>query len=74
MAALKRWWGRWCSARWSNDEVEEFLRRRVVGHVGPTPAAAAAWIADRGALVPQSRDDAARLLTAWRQEQIFAAR
>eukprot|EP00969_Alexandrium_andersonii_P282693 12497414-Alexandrium_andersonii.AAC.1 len=45
-----------------------------MGQGGPAPAAAAAWIADRGALLPQSRDDAARLLTAWRQEQTFAAR
>eukprot|EP00969_Alexandrium_andersonii_P197629 8730848-Alexandrium_andersonii.AAC.1 len=31
MAALKRWWRRWRSARWCNDEVEEFLRRRAGG-------------------------------------------
>eukprot|EP00969_Alexandrium_andersonii_P043506 1907407-Alexandrium_andersonii.AAC.1 len=45
-----------------------------MGQVGPAPGAVAAWIADRGALLPESKDDAACLLTVWRQEQTFAAR
>eukprot|EP00969_Alexandrium_andersonii_P246265 10882575-Alexandrium_andersonii.AAC.1 len=69
MAALKRWRSRWRSARWTNDEVEEFLRRRAGGQVWPAPAAATAWAAGRGAPLPKSRDDAGRILTVWRQEQ-----
>eukprot|EP00969_Alexandrium_andersonii_P253802 11217785-Alexandrium_andersonii.AAC.1 len=60
MAALKRWWKRVRRARWCTDEVEEFLR--ASGQTGPAPAAAATWAAGRGLQVPESKDDAGRML------------